>query len=147
MAALLKEITAGGEVFMTLGSTLLVKSKSVADHWYRIEDARCSCKGFEFRGVCRHITASLELEAETVADTSVVVELTENYGGGWAVIWDGHQHGGTHSHREDAESHADELRHAPEWDRREWRDLHGDWPATVPAASTRPQLTVLEGGR
>jgi hypothetical protein len=103
VAALLKETDVAGERFMMLGSTLLVASKSQAGHWYWIEDAKCSCPGFTYRGTCRHVAAA-QLEAEAVTDTSTTVEITTECGGGWIVKWAGWIHGGVHSRREDAEA-------------------------------------------
>jgi hypothetical protein len=139
MSALLKELEVAGERFVKLGEgALLVASKSEPGTWHHLTGQTCDCKGFQYRGHCRHIAAALELEAATTTDTTVTVEITPDFGGGWVVRWLGTQHGGTHSRREDAEAHAEELRQAPAWDRQAWQERH---PAPVPAG--RPTLYVV----
>lgn len=44
--------------------------------------------------------------------------------GGWLVAWAGVIHGGVHFQREDAEQHADALRHAEDWDTALWLETH-----------------------
>jgi hypothetical protein len=142
MAALLKETEVAGERFMTMGATLLVASKSKLGEWYRIENAECTCPGFTYRNVCRHVVAAAKIEKET--DT-VTVEITSECGGGWVVIWYGTQHGGVHSRREDAEGHADELRQAPAWDRQQWMERHSYEAPLPPVPTGHPALTLLQG--
>jgi hypothetical protein len=130
MVVLLKETEVAGERFMTLGATLLVASKSEPGTWHRIDGATCDCKGFQYRGHCRHVAAALQLEAETLA---VTVEETDRFGGGWVVRWGSAIHGGVHFDRQTAEDHADRLRHAEDWDRAAWIDRHRDGTPTPPA--------------
>lgn len=59
--SMVREEEAGGERFMRLGSALLVASKSEAGIWHRIEGGRCDCRGFQYRGACRHLVAAARL--------------------------------------------------------------------------------------
>lgn len=154
MALAIRETEAGGEKFMTLGSTLLVASKSKAGEWYQITNATCSCPGFRYRGACRHVAAA-QLEAETEA---VTVERTELQGGGWIVKWFGVWHGGVHYNETDAHNHAQGLREAEDWDRIAWLERHGygmpipptpppPAPVKVPALTiVGPRLQLVKGG-
>jgi hypothetical protein len=115
----ISEVEMAGERFVRLSDgVLLVASKSQAGEWYKIENATCTCKGFAYRQVCRHITAAAQLD-------TVTVERTTEYGGGWCVRWLGFVHGGTHSNEIDAQTHAQGLREAPSWDHSAWMDRNG----------------------
>lgn len=61
--SMVREESAGGERFVRVGATLLVASKSEAGTWHRIEDGRCDCRGFQYRGACRHLVAAARLES------------------------------------------------------------------------------------
>lgn len=138
MAALVREVEIAGERFMRMADALLVASKSQPGEWYRIENATCTCKGFQYRGACRHLVAAAQ-----IAD--VTIERSEELGG-WVVKWAGHIHGGVHFDRTAAESHAESLRQAEHWDRDAWLERHG-YGAPVPPTPTRGHLHLVEGWR
>lgn len=43
-----------GEQAIDLGFAVLVGSKSEPGTWHRVTTASCDCRGFSFRGKCRH---------------------------------------------------------------------------------------------
>lgn len=147
MAAILKQTEIAGETFIRMGETLLVASKSEPGVWHHIADAHCDCKGYQYRGHCRHIAASLELEASTTTDTVTVVR-TDRFGGAWVVVWEGVMHGLPHYQQQDAERHADTLRDATDAERRTWigqQPYMERWERPVPAVPTgRPSLYVVQ---
>jgi hypothetical protein len=61
--ATLREQTISGETFLTLDeSTVLVRSGSEEGTWHTLtlwsgRVSSCTCKGWQFRGQCRHATA------------------------------------------------------------------------------------------
>jgi hypothetical protein len=119
MAALLKETEIAGERFVNLGDVLLVASKSEPGTWHRIDGATCDCKGFQYRGACRHVVAAAQLPTP---EPVVEVEWSEQFGG-WLVRWAGFVHGGVHFNRADADLHAAELAADPGVN--EWIARHG----------------------
>lgn len=147
MAAILKEVEVAGERFVRVGDNLLVASKSEPGTWHHLVGETCDCKGFQFRGHCRHISARLELEASTTTDT-VTVERTDRFGGAWVVIWLGVMHGLPHYQQIDAERHADGLREATEEERRTWigqQRYMERWEAPVMVSpASRPSLYVVQ---
>jgi hypothetical protein len=149
MVALVRESEIAGETFLEMGAALLVKSKSQANTWYELTGQSCTCPGFTYRGKCRHLVAAAERAAQLEAETTTDVEITTTTecGGGWIVKWAGHQHGGVHHNREDADGHADELRHAPAWDRQAWIERHAYDDAPAPVPTGRPSLRIVEAVR
>jgi len=71
--------TIDGDTAIYLGPAVLVSSKSEPGRWYSVQDGACHCKGYFYRGTCRHLSvaakaveldrasASTELSAAEVA--------------------------------------------------------------------------------
>lgn len=68
----LKETQINGETVLNIGPAVLVKSKSTPDTWYAIEEGRCSCASFAYRGRCRHLAvAAIAAEQDRAEAESV----------------------------------------------------------------------------
>ncbi len=70
---IIRETEMNGETFLQLDpTTTLVKSQSEAGVWYTVtywkgQPYACTCKGFEYRGKCRHVEA-LKGESKPACD-------------------------------------------------------------------------------
>ena len=74
MAAALREQTIDSERVIYLGPCVLIASKSDPGAWHVIEDGRCTCKGFEIHGRCRHVpVAALAMELDRLTAAPIVV--------------------------------------------------------------------------
>jgi hypothetical protein len=73
MAAVIRQQQIDGETVLYLGPAALVASKSEPGAWYSVEDGKCSCKGFQYRGACRHLAVAA-LAAELDRGHAVPVE-------------------------------------------------------------------------
>lgn len=118
MALAVREVA--GEQVLDLGELVLVASKSEANVWHEVQGGRCDCKGYQYRGRCRHLTALAALPEPS--PSPVGVEWSEQFGG-WLVTWGNFLHGGVHFNRADADAHAADLAADPTYD--EWLALHG----------------------
>ncbi len=74
-------LTVKGEQAIRLGTETLVASKSQPGGWYKVgRDAHgkmvCQCKGWSFRGHCRHIDAVelLDWQARALAEAEKTVQ-------------------------------------------------------------------------
>lgn len=56
----LVERTIADERVLVLTGLVLVASRSEAGTWHRIQDDRCDCPGFTYRGRCRHLAVAAE---------------------------------------------------------------------------------------
>jgi SWIM zinc finger len=68
MTATINTQHVAGEDFLNLGTVVLVKSQSKPGAWYAIQDGRCTCPGYGYRGTCRHLAAAEQLRAQARAD-------------------------------------------------------------------------------
>lgn len=59
---MLETVRIGEDQVIRLGEVALVSSKSVPGSWHRTGASACDCKGYLYRGHCRHIAAVRELE-------------------------------------------------------------------------------------
>lgn len=66
MSVAIVEQYVNGETLLDLGYAVLVASQSTPGSWYECRDERCTCKGFEHRGKCRHADAVQAMARETV---------------------------------------------------------------------------------
>lgn len=55
-----------------LGPAVLIRSSSEKDGWYSVEEGRCTCPGFRFRGTCRHLRVA-ELAAQNSENEGLLV--------------------------------------------------------------------------
>ncbi len=46
-----------GETVIKLADRVLVASKSEPGKWYEVVAGACDCKGYQYRGICRHVEA------------------------------------------------------------------------------------------
>jgi hypothetical protein len=60
MAAVIKQQEIDGEQALNLGFAVLVASKSEPGAWYEVRDGRCTCKGYQYRGKCRHLAVAAQ---------------------------------------------------------------------------------------
>jgi len=51
---------ATSEQAIFIGPATLVASKSAPGEWNVVEGGRCSCKGFQYRGTCRHLAVAAQ---------------------------------------------------------------------------------------
>jgi len=123
----LTEQTINGERVLVLADVTLVASCSEPGTWHHVQGGRCDCKGFTYRGKCRHLGVADEAYHAVVRTTA----------GGWEVVWAGRVHGGRHGQLEAALDHAAELNAAGDGEARAFL-------AACVAASPAPQYDALD---
>jgi hypothetical protein len=57
MNKMVKQIEVNGEKIIAGGNGALVASKSEPGGWHVVQRGRCDCKGYQYRGQCRHLVA------------------------------------------------------------------------------------------
>lgn len=57
------DLSVNGESVSLIGPTAVVASKSQPGEYHTIYNGECTCKGYQYRGRCRHLTAVAELKA------------------------------------------------------------------------------------
>jgi SWIM zinc finger len=65
VAPMVKQVEVNGEQVIIVGDFILVASKSEPATWHEVRVGACDCKSFQYRGVCRHVTAVAELTRST----------------------------------------------------------------------------------
>lgn len=65
----------GDEVLLT-AEYARVSSASTPGQWYTVAHGTCDCKGYSFRGTCRHIKAAEQARRQLPVSQAVVVPLT-----------------------------------------------------------------------
>jgi hypothetical protein len=82
----LREQTIDGERILHVGPAVLVASGSQPGAWYVVEEGRCTCPSFSYRGHCRHLAPAhlaAELDRAQAAPIATVVPAsTEGKGTG-----------------------------------------------------------------
>jgi hypothetical protein len=68
-------IQVGTDQVILGGNGALVSSRSVPGSWHLVKGGQCDCKGFEFRGKCRHVAAVVDARAQRQVCTSPVFDL------------------------------------------------------------------------
>jgi hypothetical protein len=69
-----------------LGSSVLVGSETIPSRWYIVEDGRCSCPSFIYRGRCKHIAVAAR--AAELDRATALPELFLLRGGLDPVAWE-----------------------------------------------------------
>jgi hypothetical protein len=73
MAAVIRQQQIDGETVLYFGPAALVASKSEPGAWHSVEDGRCTCDGYTYRGTCRHLAVAARA-AELDRVNAVAVE-------------------------------------------------------------------------
>lgn len=66
-----------GEQVIFIGPAALVASKSNPGRWFIVEDGRCTCPGYTYRGTCRHLAPALEaaeLDRQSAAPAVIALD-------------------------------------------------------------------------
>jgi hypothetical protein len=63
----------GAELAIDLGEFVLVASVTAPDAWHEVREQRCTCKGFGYRGHCRHLAVAVQAQMAGV-ETATPVE-------------------------------------------------------------------------
>lgn len=79
------DLLINGENVSLIGPAAVVASKSNPGTYHVIYNGRCDCKGFEYRGRCRHLTtvttlqaAANEVEAKRAERAKVIADFNRD---------------------------------------------------------------------
>jgi hypothetical protein len=64
MSAVIKSQHIGDEEAIDLGYAVLIASKSEPGAWYAVQDGACQCKGYQYRGTCRHLAVARQAQEQ-----------------------------------------------------------------------------------
>jgi len=72
---MVKQVAVGEDQVILGKNGSLVSSKSQPGGWHIVKDGACDCKGFEYRGKCRHLAAVEQATAERKARQAEALRL------------------------------------------------------------------------
>lgn len=75
---MVKTVAVGTDQVIAGGNGALVSSKSEPGAWHIVKNGVCDCKGYQYRGRCRHLDAARQADAEARESRLAVVIAKAN---------------------------------------------------------------------